>query len=259
MRLYSITPDGGTEFLIPDRRYELVMPAVYRSAPVALPAASGAWDALGVALPRAQDTLTLKFVLAASSMTALDALVQSARVATARAGIVKAVMGDGSYRRAQWRPQQVDLPMTYEHPLAVIASVRGVCGPYWQSVDLATHSSMVSPRTISNSGDADAFAGLTLTLTAQGSCTAISITNAANGYSLNWLNTASPLTAGQTITINPAAGTVVRSTGANELPYVTLGASQIGLFKLAPGSNTISYTATAGGAVLAIAWRNTWH
>ena len=258
MRLYSFTPTGGSEYVIPDQRYELAMPAQFRTAPVILPAASGAWDAFGTISPRSMDPMSLKFCIYAASHSALDTAIQACRLAFNRRGTLKALMGDASYRQTSFRAEQLELPTTYEHPLLVMAQVRGQAEPYWKSVTLNSQSG-ASPLTITNAGDADAYNGLQLVLTASGSCTAISISNAANGYSFTWSNPGTPLTVGQTITINPVSGTVVRSTGADELPYVTFGSSQIALFKLAPGANVLTYSATAGGGSLAVSWRDTWH
>lgn len=259
MRIYSFTPTGGTEYVVPDQRYELAMPIQYRTAPVILPAAAGSWDAFGTISPRTMDTLTLKYVIYAATHTALDTAIQAARLAFNRRGSLRAVMGDGvTYRLTQFRADQIEFPTTYEHPLVVMAQVRGQAEPFWKSQALNTQSG-ASPLTISNAGDADAYNALSLTLTASGTVSAISISNAANGYTFTWSNPSTPLTAGQSITINPAAGTVTRSTGADELQYVTFGSAQIALFKLAPGSNVLTYSATAGGGSLSVAWRDTWH
>lgn len=257
MRLYSFTPYGGTEYVIPDQRYELSMPAQFRTAPVILPAASGAWDAFGTISPRTMDPLSLKFCLYASSHTALDTAVQACRLAFNRRGTLKAVMGNGSYRQTAFRADQLELPVTYEHPLLVMAQVRGQAEPYWKSVTL-NRLNGASPYTLTNAGDADCYNGLELVFTASATCTSMAISNSANGYTFTWSNPSAPLTIYQTLTINPEAGTVVRNTGADELQYVTFGPSQIGLFKLAPGANVINYTSSAGGG-LSIGWRDTWH
>lgn len=91
------------------------------------------------------------------------------------------------------------------------------------------------------------------TITFTGPLTNPQITNTTTGKSFKLLTT---LTGGQVVTVKSLDNTVYL--GSSTSQYGTIDPSNKTFIELAPGSNSLTFSASSGTGTASVSWRNTW-
>lgn len=249
------TPYGGTRFIIPNA-IDFTMSAVYKTNFVETIRAGGAFDTYGDVSPQPEVPFEFHFVYKCVTEVGFDVPF----TAFSKRGLLDIAMVDGSFRTTPFKPISVEILRSYEQKNFLPFTVKGQKEPGWRSYSSRAITATGTPFTITTRGNADVFTLLTIQLSGQSSSVPqFTITNTTNNYALTWVG-ATALLVGQSITINPGASTVKRSTGADEYPSVSFGNIQTGFFKLAAGANVITVSpALPAGSTWSFVLRDAWY
>lgn len=237
----------------------------YRAATAELAGADYAHDFAGSApWVKSTGSESLSFTIWGASETAAIAEFDSmaGKLRQIGRGKLTALLPDGS-RRWAWakltgRPSYVEQPLSF-YNVPVSLRFERFSDWYASSATTGTQAITASPTTvtITNAGNAPV-RGVVFRLRANGAggFTEPTIANLTNGYSVASSRTAAG--ADDEIRIDSGAVRVQYSTtnGASyedDYDSVTLGDTQIGLFRLEPGANSIRYTDT-GTPALSLEW-----
>lgn len=250
MRILSFTPNGGTRVMLPPATEYTITGAVKQSL-ISPARMDGAWDQYGDTAPYEMQQIEFPFWLTCPTQSDVDNI----RSAFTKRGYLEEMQVDRTIRRRIFKKTDLKDARSVNNRNALQFVCTGYMWPHSYSIAEHTYILSGASGTLTTLGNANAFYGLTIVFTASGSTTAFMLSNTSNGYSLSW---AGSLSAGQTLTIVPAAFTVIKTGAVDEYPDVTLGANQIGLFKLSPGANALTRTITGSGS-FSFTYRDTWH
>lgn len=256
---------GTISYTFPLDDLEYTAEQAYRAATAELAGADYAHDFAGSApWVKGTGSESLSFTIwgssASAAVTEFDAMVGKLR--QIGRGKLFALLPDGS-RRWAWakltgRPSYVEQPLSFYN---VPVNVRFERFSDWYATTATTGTQAItaSPTTltITNAGNAPV-RSIVFRLRANGAggFDAPMLSNLTNGYSIASSRTAAG--ADDEIRIDSGAVRVEYSTtnGASyedDYDSATLGATQIGLFRLEPGANSIRYTGT-GTPALSLEW-----
>lgn len=255
MRVLAFTPFGGSKYAVPPA-IDLTLSSVFKTNYVETIRSAGAMDSYGDTSPGANVPFEFPFVIPCFDQQAVDDMYS----AFSKRGWLDVQFIDGSIRSTVFKPESLDVVRSYGARKYLPVKVKGTKDPGWRSYKPRALTGSGTSFTIHTNGNADVFTLLTITLGGQsGSVPQFTLTNTTNNYALQWVGTVA-LLVGQTLTINPGAATVKRSTGSDEWPQVTLGTQQVGFFKLAPGDNTITVSPSLpAGSVWTFSFRDAWY
>ena len=251
MRVFSFTPTGSAEFLLPPAT-EYSTSQRTRSSLVTIAGADGALDLFGSVSPYDMQQIQFPFLYLCAKQSDID----NVRLAFSKRGILRVMQQDTTIRQTSFKATDI----AHMHSFRAKGGyadivITGLLYPYWKSLYTKTKVVSSSPTTVITNGTANVYDSLQIVFTSAGTTTSINLSNTTNGYSLAWTGS---LSVGQTLTINVPAMTVVKTGAVDQYPVTTLGATQIGLFKLAAGNNVITYTLSGSGS-FTFTWRDTWH
>lgn len=217
------------------------------SSLIKIPGADGAYNGNGSRVANKQaGRATVRFELAATSTTTLDALLDAFLAHLANgAQTLTALHDDGSTRRVIAELMNVDYSVNHEGQFNLpVTAIFEIAEPYWYADTETT-----TPFTVTATPTACSLTNLgTAPLTKAiirftGTCNKPTWTNSTNGFSIQ-LNR--NITSSKVVEINLGAQTVTYD-GADDFANVVLSATQIGLFKFDVGANVIAFTAGGGG------------
>lgn len=255
MRALAFTPFGGVKFIIPNA-IDLTLNQTFKTNYVETIRSSGALDSYGDVSPQSIVPFEFPFVYPCFDQANYDEVFGT----FSKRGFLDVMFLDGTIRTTPFKPETVETVRSWEAHRYLPFKVHGTKDPGWRSFKSRAVTGTGGSFNVHTIGNADVFTLLTIQLSGQSSSIAnFTITNNTNNYALQWVG-ATALIVGQSITINPGASTVKRSTGADEWPSVTLGQTQTGFFKLAAGDNAITVSpALPAGSVFTFVFRDQWY
>lgn len=257
--IYSFTPAGGTEFILPPATEFAYKGAVRRQTLTVL-GARGGIDLFGDESPLDLQELEFPFSVLCPTQAKIDAV----RALFVKRGVLRVLQEDRTLRQAYFKKITLDDGRSASKLGHTDFVCSGILWPLWRSVTQRSASRTGTSFSVTNAGNAPAGGSLSIVLSGHASqVTAVTLTNTTAAHALTWTG-ATPLAVGQKLKIDCAAYTVQRLSSldvfvADEWPQVTLGATQIALMELAGGANAFTVSSLPASSTWAFTYRDTWY
>lgn len=262
---YSFTkylPSGvlGTEYLFPPYRSRIADKTVYINNLQQILGANGQYNANGLSQVANMKDFSIQFSLLADPPNSLlDNLMDAASLALDGNGVIKVQMDDGTIRWQEVIVESIDKSYAQRHLKVGVITLNCKLYPNWySSIQNTSVISFTTGGTITNTSAYNLTNPLQLIL--QNISGGIVATPRIQNITSNCDITLTNLAIGETVTIDVGQNSVVRSTAPtvnNRKDIIVNTITQIELFKLSVGVNTIALTPNAA-VNLTFKWYNNY-